>query len=47
MAVALMGAVFGAVFGIVGTSLYYQVKIAAANRRIKQLERAQQPPRHG
>lgn len=39
MAVAIMGAVFGGVFGILGTSLYYSGRMIAANRRIKQLER--------
>ena len=39
MAVALMGAVFGGVLGILGTSLYYSGRMLTLNRRIKQLER--------
>lgn len=47
MAVALMGAVFGALSGIVGASLYYNVRIVGLNRRIRQLEREKNPPRNG
>lgn len=38
MAVAIMGAVFGGAFGVLGTSLYYSGRMIALNRRIKQLE---------